>query len=79
MKMLDYVLCDGRRDQLVILAKMYEDLMVNKEITTENIKQAHILGWCTEIVSFQFFFRLNFLHISINLLFFSASGRTHDG
>lgn len=49
--MLDYVLCDGRRDQLVILTKMYEDLMVNKEITTENIKQAHILGWCTEIVS----------------------------
>lgn len=49
--MLDYVLCDGHRDGMLILIKMYEDLMANKEMTAENLKQAHVLGWCLEIVS----------------------------
>lgn len=49
--MLDYVLCDGHRDQLMMLTNMYQDLMVNKEMSTENIKQAHLLGWSLEIVS----------------------------
>lgn len=49
--MLDYVLSDGHRDAMLILVKMYEDLMVNKEITPENMKQVYLLGWCLEIVS----------------------------
>lgn len=50
--MLDYTLSGGHRDILLILTKMYEDLMVDKEMTTENVKQAHVLGWSMEIVSF---------------------------
>lgn len=49
--MLDYVLSDGHRDLLLNVTNMYRDLMANKEITTENIKLAHLLGWCIEIVS----------------------------
>lgn len=49
--MLDYVLCDGHRDEMLIITKMYEDLMVNKGMTAENIKQAHVLGWCMELVN----------------------------
>lgn len=51
MKMMDYVLSDSGRTLLMNTTKMYRDLMVNKEITTENIKQAHILGWSMELVS----------------------------
>lgn len=51
MKMLDYNLSGGHRDQILVLTKMYQDLMVNKETTTENVKQAHVLGWSSEIVS----------------------------
>lgn len=49
--MMDYVLSDGRVDQLVIITKMYRDLMANKVITTESIKQVYVLGWCMEFVS----------------------------
>lgn len=50
--MLDYNLSGGRRDQMIVLIKMYRDLMVNEEITAENMKQACALGWCLELVSF---------------------------
>lgn len=49
--MLDYVMSGGHRDFLKLILKMYQDLMVNKEITAENMKQAHILGCSTEMVS----------------------------
>lgn len=52
MKMLDYTLSGGHRDQLLVLSEMYQDLMVNKELRAENIKQAYLLGWSMEIVSF---------------------------
>lgn len=51
MKMLDHVNSNGHRDMVKILTKMYRDLMVNKDITAENIKQAQLLGWCMEIMS----------------------------
>lgn len=52
MKMVDHVNSNGHRDMVKILTKMYQDLMVNKEVTAENIKQAQLLGWCMEMVSF---------------------------
>lgn len=51
LKMLDYNLSGGQRQLSNSCVKMYQDLIVNKEITTENIKQAHLLGWCMELVS----------------------------
>lgn len=51
MQILDYNLSGGRRDQMLILINMYKDLMVNKVITTENMKHACMLGWCMELVS----------------------------
>lgn len=52
-QVLDYNLAGGRRDQIIILAKMYRDLMVNKEITEENIRKVDMLGWAMELVSFR--------------------------
>lgn len=50
--MVDYVLSDGHRQLSDSCTKMYQDLMVHKEITTENIKQVYRLGWCMEMVSY---------------------------
>lgn len=49
--MLDHTLSGDHRDQLIVLANMYRNLMVNKEVTEENIKRAYLLGWCMELVS----------------------------
>lgn len=68
--MLDYVLSDGHRDQMMIVTKMYRDLMAHKKITTQNIKQSHLLGWCMELVSLrsiEFFF---FIFLDIKYIFY---------
>lgn len=55
LKMLDYTLSDGQRYFFNITANLYLDLMANKGITTEHIKQAYLLGWSIELVSLVYF------------------------
>lgn len=52
--MLDYTLADGQRLFFNLVAELYLDLMANKGITTEHIKQAYQLGWGMEMVSLLF-------------------------
>lgn len=54
--MLDYVLADGQRFFFNISANMYLDLMRPKGITDEITKQAYLLGWAQELVSFLYFY-----------------------
>lgn len=52
LQMLDYNLTGGHKLLLKYTDKTYRILMRNKQLTEENIRQVHLLGWALEMVSF---------------------------
>lgn len=66
MKALDYNVPHGKKIRGLTVAIAYKDLMVNEPLTPEKIRQAHILGWCIEIVSKLVFTQKSCDHFKIN-------------
>lgn len=48
--MMDWNLSDGRRMLLMGVVEVYQELMRNKELTPEDMRQAYLLAWSTELV-----------------------------
>ncbi|XP_030766531.1 farnesyl pyrophosphate synthase [Sitophilus oryzae] len=49
-RVLQYTVPSGKKNRALLTAMAYNMLEDSDKLTTENVRLAHILGWCTEIM-----------------------------